>query len=553
MLHKTLCFIFVLFIASSAFSLQDVPSSIDIELKSVRIYTFKNGVGLVVAEVELPQPSGHYRLRPLVQATQGSFWISWPGNIALTGVKATQVQTSTLVSAANMPEILEANIGREIDLKIKDIWQRVKIVDFPERHDDPIIRPLQENVIPPPPPKGRGDLLLIQDGLGVRAVPRSLVQEVRFCTDEPHYTLERPQMENAIEFTAESAENSSGRSGPATVTLFYLGNGIAWTPSYVVDITQDDKAAFSAKAVIVNDLVPLENAEMELIAGFPHIAFSNVNSSFSLTPLQQILNQLRDDRSERRNERALMISNTIQQVPLYDARSPAVPSMPSTPIMGESSEDLFFYLLKNISLKKGERGYYPLFAGEIPYEHLYTWTIPDYMDANDNYRRDRAEVPQVIWHALRLTNATANPWTTAAAMTMKNGRILGQDMIQFTPPKASTELKITHAVSFHAEQNEYEIERRRNASEFYGRRYDLVTVEGELALTNFNDRTISVEITKHLSGEVKNAEGKPKIVKLARGLRRVNPQSQLVWNVKVQPGKKNSLKLKYTCQVYVRD
>jgi hypothetical protein len=297
--------------------------------------------------------------------------------------------------------------------------------------------------------------------------------------------------------------------------------------------------------------MPLKQTDVELIAGFPHLQFGHVPSPFSLTPLEQVLEQLR--RRGRRDEPAVL-SNVLTQRVGFAARpvAPAV-SLPAAAVMGEAAEDLYFYRLPQVSLKKGERGYYPLFAGRVPYEHLYTWDIPDYIDEQNRYRDEQSEKLQIVWHALKLTNTTGNPWTTAAAMTIQDGRVLGQDTVRYTPPRASTELKITQAVAIDAQQNEYEIERRRNAANYHGRSYDLVTIKGELAVTNYKDQPIALKTTKALSGEVHGADGDPEIVKLARGLRQVNPRSQLVWQIDVPPGRDETVQITYTYQVYTRN
>ena len=362
-----------------------------------------------------------------------------------------------------------------------------------------------------------------------------------------NYFIERPKVENVVEFTASSIGVSSKNP---IITLTFLGQGSAWAPSYVVDISKKEKALFSSKSIIVNDLIPLQDTRVELIAGFPHIQFDSVNSAFSLQPVQQILERIRS--LGRGSERFNVGSQISQQMMISNTAEAFTPSMPVEPVMGESAEDLYFYPVNNVTLKKGERGYYPLFAGEIPYEHLYTWEIPNYIDPNNSYQQNQPQAPQVVWHSLRLTNTTGQPWTTAPAMTVKDGHILGQDTIKYTPPNASSELKITHAISIKGEQNEYETERRRNAAQFYHSNYDLVTIKGELELTNYKTEDVTVEITKTLIGEIQETTGDPEIVKLASGLRMVNPTSQLVWTVDVKPGKDNQIKLIYTYQVYVR-
>ncbi len=138
-------------------------------------------------------------------------------------------------------------------------------------------------------------------------------------------------------------------------------------------------------------------------------------------------------------------------------------------------------------------------------------------------------------------------------MTTQNGRVLGQDTIHYTPPQASTELKITQAVAVDAQQNEYETQRKRNAAKFHSRSYDLVTIDGELAVTNYKDKKIALKITKTLTGEVRDTDGAPIVVKLARGLRQVNPRSQLVWQIDVPAGNDQTMTINYRYQVYTRN
>jgi hypothetical protein len=64
---------------------------------------------------------------------------------------------------------------------------------------------------------------------------------------------------------------------------------------------------------------------------------------------------------------------------------------------------------------------------------------------------------------------------------------------------------------------------------------------------------MTLKVTKTLSGEVQKTDGEPQITKLAKGLRKVNPRSQLVWSVPVEAGKDKAVCVTYTYQVYVRN
>ncbi len=355
----------ILAVATAGFA--DDAMVTGVHAKPVHVAMFKNGLGLVVARAAVPGAATAVRLSPVPDATLGSFWINWPQHVKVQDIKATQVQTTERVAATNIAELLEAHIGHSVALKLQDDWHHVKIVDIPRRQEGPVIRPRLLDIIPPPPPQPRGDLLLIEDAGGMRAVPRSWVQEMRLDPTNPRATVERPRLENVVQFNVATADDRADWP----VHLTYLAQGIAWSPSYVVDISDEQRATFSAKAVIVNDLAPLEDAGVELIAGFPHLQFAHVPSALSLTPLQQMLDQLR----RRRRPDDHMVTNVMRQQRALVARQPGgapTPAMPITPVMGEAAEDLYFYKLGNVTLKKGERGYYPLFAGQVPYEHIHT-------------------------------------------------------------------------------------------------------------------------------------------------------------------------------------
>jgi hypothetical protein len=77
-----------------------------------------------------------------------------------------------------------------------------------------------------------------------------------------------------------------------------------------------------------------------------------------------------------------------------------------------------------------------------------------------------------------------------------------------------------------------------------------VTVEGKLSVRNFQQKAITLEITKTLSGEVKSSAPEAKMESLARGLRRMNAVRKLTWTVELEPGERKDLG--YLYEVYVR-
>ena len=110
---------------------------------------------------------------------------------------------------------------------------------------------------------------------------------------------------------------------------------------------------------------------------------------------------------------------------------------------------------------------------------------------------------------------------------------------------------MNRALNIAAEEGEFEIERTRNATRFHGYQYDLVKVRGELRLRSRLDKSVSVEITKELSGDVLETSPNAKDVTTAKGLKKVNSKHELTWQFELQPGEEQ--KLSYVYSVYIRN
>ena len=343
------------------------------------------------------------------------------------------------------------------------------------------------------------------------------------------------------------------------LTATYLAKGITWAPSYMVDVSDADKARLSAKATIINEAANLDDVHVALITGFPNLRFADVLSPLALKEnLAGFLQSL--GRGESRPEGvppAVVTQNVMYQAGGFGgamaARAPSAAPDYRAAAAGRTAEDLFLYPLENVRLEKGEVGCYPLFTESVPYKHIYQWEIRDYLTEEDRYRQrggEQRERPEEVWHSLRLENTTKVPWTTAPAATVQNSQILGQDILSYTPAGGETTLRITQAVSVKAEQTEVETVRERNAAQFYSRSYDLVSVEGKLSVKNFQEKLITLEITKRVSGEVKSSAPKADIEKIARGLRGVNTSNVLTWTLELEPGQAEEIT--YAYDVYVR-
>ena len=74
-------------------------------------------------------------------------------------------------------------------------------------------------------------------------------------------------------------------------------------------------------------------------------------------------------------------------------------------LSGIQQEDLFFYPINDLTLKMGERGYFQIFKEQVPYHHIYKWSIPDTVNENSNQNRNQTDISQEeIWHSYNQTH-----------------------------------------------------------------------------------------------------------------------------------------------------
>lgn len=547
------------------------------EEKLQQVALFKNGLGFFTSEVTCPEKKDTFSFIPSVAATHGTFWVAYPAKVKLESLVAKEVEVDESKEAIFILELLKANLNKKVELSLYSPDEGEAIISGiltyvaedrlgqqPNPYGPGAWGYRYESYYPYGYPYGRSyggqpdssttttsSLVMLKTDVGEVAVDSQQIKRVRFPDGEAEKTITTKKKLMQLDVKLKTP------AGGEKLTVSYLAKGITWAPSYIVDIADDNEARISAKAIVINEACDLNDITVQLITGFPHLQFSDVFSPLFLKEnLSQFLQSLiRIENQGRWDSQVTHNVVTQQQSARYSAEvSGGVMPTYSTAETGKTAEDLFLYPVEHVKLAKKEVGYLPLFTESVPYKHIYTWEIPDYVNEDSDYynrneNRNEKDKVEEVWHCLRMENTTKMPWTTAPAEVIKEGVIIGQDTLFYTPPKGKTTLKVTQAVSVKAEQGEFETDRKRNAAEFYGRSYDLVTIKGKLSVTNFKSEQITLEITKTLSGEVKLSQPEAKVETLAKGLRRVNPNKKLSWTIDLEAG--GSVQFEYTYDVYV--
>jgi hypothetical protein len=537
------------------------------ELKQVSL--FKNGLGFFVWEATIPDKSKAFYVVPPAAASHGTFWISYPPKVEVDSAVAKQVEGKELVDAVTMIDLLKANVGRRVRIYLSAYSKDDVFVE------GKLIRLIEGPKIEPPNPYAPGRvegadyrsgyygvrnvavLGELSTGEGQAAINLDSILRINFLNTPSETKYEKKTNQVRLDISLKKS------AGGQKITVTCLAKGATWAPSYMIDITEPNKARLAAKAEVMDEVCDLEGADVKLVTGFPNLQFADTVSPIAMKEnLAQFLQSLIRGQSQRGQALGVMSNAAVAgQSMLYDREERSAGELSVMPAygaaeMGKTAEDLFLYPVENVRLVKGEVGYFPLFTESVPYKHIYRWEIPDYVNPEGDYyydqqqRQQRKPEQQEVWHCLRLDNVMKMPWTTAPAEIIKDGVILGQDMLDYTPVKDRGTVKITRAVNIKAEQVELEKDRKRDVARWYNYNWDLVTVEGKLSVTNFQDKPITLEVTKLLSGEVKAMQPEAKLEKLAKALRAANANIKLTWTMELGAGEQKEVG--YTYEVYVR-
>jgi len=516
-----------------------------------QVSLFKNGLAFFTGHIACPEEAASFQVALPVAPCHGTFWISYPADLEVLSIIAKQTGSGQMVDAISIPEILRANPDRKVRLTIgdRDVTGVIRYMaqdrDNAERDPSTLSSSLPYYYRQPEQPQ-QGSLLIVETEAGELSVDPKAVAQVIFLDGK----AERRFAGNG-KFPMLHVRLKKPAPGVKMIVSF-LAKGAAWAPSYRVDISDPTTARVSATALIVNDACEFKGVDTQLVTGFPHLQFGDTTSPLAL---QQNLAQFLHSLSVRRAEPAgvSIASNIMTQSVAYNGPQDQA-SMPaySASEVGQVAEDLFLYPAGRLDLGTREVAYVPLFTESVPYRHVYQWDIPDYTNEQGVYEYARRQPgrEEEVWHSIRLTNTTKMPWTTAPGETVKNGVLLGQDMLSYTPAKAENTLRITRAIGVKAEQQEVETDRKREAVRMYSGSWDLITVRGDLAIANFQDKAIDLEITKTLSGEMKKTDPEAKMESLAVGLHAMNGLQKLTWTLRIAPGEKKAIS--YTYDVYVR-
>lgn len=510
--------------------------------KTQSVSIFKNNTAFFIKSGEV-RPNAEkawlWQSDSLPQALAGTFWLGSP-SADLSSVRSMLEDKVEQKMVGSYQDMLDANDGKRVKLHLAGdslpLEGKIQIIKFQKEKSEQLYA-----------------LLANDKTIILSAGQLSSLKRVEFL-DTPNFTKEHKRKSPTIRADFKSAKANQ------PVDLMYLEKGLIWQPEYLVELLSDTKAKISMRAVITNEAEDVETQEMNLVAGVPNFKYATQITDFLkfLYPTATQAAEL----AYLRQAAPQTFSNSFRNdsrmydAPMMEADIAPDPSPDPSPIIGESVEDLYYYPLKNIVLKKGERGIFDIFNNEVSVEHIYETNLGgNQATYSKNYVLEKSI--SKVEHNLEILNTSPYVWSSGTIMVVQNnnGKIspISQDRLDYTSMKKKEKVFLTEAPDVAVTRSEKEISRQVDEKKFtrdrYTYYYDLITVEGEVDIRNYKNKDINLETKYAIVGEPVESSVAWEQAKRPVQVQDMNGSTNVCWKQKIKAGEQTKIKYKYKMYV----
>jgi hypothetical protein len=549
-----------LFIASLALpqtlAQESRPSPPSFKPNVTRVAVFKNGYVFTYREGQATPVDGWVYTTDVPIGVMGTVWgYSTSPQARVMQLLASEAEKKEANRAANLEELLFINEGSRIRIRSQysdKILEGTYVILNPRRtftvgSTGELLRETSGDRVQ----NGESDIAVTTE-TGVTVIRTSNIAFLEFI-GLPRWDKLVTSKENRLALKTENVP--AGQS--VGLGIAALERGIRWIPAYRIEPKGEPvtEAKLELEAMVINELADISNAEFYFVVGVPHFLYKDLLSPLSMREtfagVSSYFNVSQNQYSNAimtQSSRAGELRSSAGASAGGDATVPEEQSLPAM-----SADELYLYRSDQIALKKGERASLRLFSLTVPCREVYEWTVPD-GTSEEFSSRSLTNLEAGFWRSLKLKNETGMPWTTAPALTFRDWKPLGQDILAFTPINTETIVRVTPATevvgAYKVEEKSRvrQVIRPAKADGTEAEEYDLITVEGTLKLRNVKKLPVDVIITRRVSGTVTQASDKGAISREGAALQGLNPNSIVKWEFSLPPGEKE---LHYLYKVYV--
>jgi hypothetical protein len=554
---KKFYFLLAIFCFTANFAFAQQTPSFSPEIK--RVAVFKNGFAFTYREGEANIQNGWVYTTNAPIGVLGTIWgYSTSPDVRVSQLLASVSEKSETERIININEMLLANEGSRI--RFVDYNNSSKIYEGTYE-----ILSLNRNFAisrtAETPYQQQEITISLKTETGIMLFQSGSLRNIEFF-GQPKMEKPKISKENRLSIKVDNAKDNE----KINLGIAALERGIRWIPAYRVEVKGSPvkEAKLELEAMLINELTDLKNSEVYFVVGVPHFMFQDLMSPLSMnTAFAGVSGYFQTGAGNSRRDsfsNAIMsqVSISSDDAVSFNDGSPTVPEEEKGNAF--SAEQLFLYQTNQINLKKGERASLRLFSLTVPATEIFEWTLNDSVDTRKRYleySNSSNSIPftqdlsSKVWYALRLKNNTGMPWTTASAISFRDWKPLGQDMLTFTPVGGENILRVTPATEVIGTHTLEEKSRTQSRMRYGGSDYDfdLITVQGKIKLRNIKKEPVEVVLTRNVVGEVSEASDGGKISREGLNLQAVNPNSIVKWNLMLPSGEKEII---YTYKILVR-
>jgi hypothetical protein len=494
----------------------------------VSVGLFKNGLAVIKRSVTVPG-AGTFRLETDAEPVHGTFWIESDAKVEA-AVKMRDVEMPLHTSPfVNLQQELG---GKKVTIHFKNdklapaSGTLLKMASKPSNEPDSRVYDASAAL--------KERFYILQTAKGRLYVNPSEIATVLAEEAQDKVTQRRPVLVLTVQKTDKQP----------TIHVTYLAHGLAWAPSYLVDVSDPKTLSIEMAAVIRNELADMDEAELRLISGFPSVEFANVISPLAARMTWEKFFQAVQNPGQSTNA-ALLTQNSV----FINAKAPVGPNFKLGAIPEGEGVDLHFQPVGKRTLLQGEALSLTVGKTTAAYERIVEWHVGTSGVAVKYGGAAKAE--NEMWDVLHFKNPFKFPMTTAPAMVVQNGQFNGQRTSFWTNAGEEARLKVTKSLSIRATSREQEDAGRPNERVVMDdKNYTKIYLKGELLLNNHRKQPVKVQVNHTVRGALHDIEGTPHLQTREESLQDVNRAQDVQWMITLQPGEQKRLAYRYSMLVY---
>lgn len=498
------------------------------QLQTKSVSVFKNNKAFFIKSGTVTPKGTQYQLTgEMPGALFGTLWFQSPGN-AIKLVSSSEQNIEKQGTPISHYEILKANLNKKVVLYLSPTETAEGIVQaFSENYD----KTSETYYIPA--------FVTIKGTSTWQSIKIEDIKRIGFA-ENPVTTVTSYEKKKVV--TVDFAESKA-----QPLSMMYLEDGLNWSPNYLLELTSENKGILTLQAQIKNDAEDIKNTDVGFVVGN-----ANFKDANKLAWLVDFTQTVAPDYTYN-----AYYSNSVAEKSAAYGDVAAPPPTEGEGVEGESSEDLFFYNLKNLTLPKGSRAQMELFRAEISFEHVYEANLSEMSSYNlENYVYQvyaTEDVNAKAYHSLKLNNQTKYPWTAGLCFVVNtekgSQKPISQDVLTYTPVKGDNSLKLTESPDIKVSQTEKETERKTNIRKRGEIQYDLITVEAEIKIKNYKAKDVKMNINRLVSGELLKSNVDWKKTDKINYSNYLNKTTAVTWETNVKAGEEKVIKYSYTIVV----